>query len=121
MKLPIKWCAIESLDERIFSEGSDVWAFGVVLWEIYSYGVTPYEDLKSQEVQRRVREGHRLAKPENCPKEVYALAKSCWRAKRQDRPTFSNLQAELGTYLRNSNNGSSRDVGASLREATAQS
>jgi hypothetical protein len=100
MKLPVKWCSIEALDERTFSEASDVWAFGVTVWEIFMYGEMPYPSVKPQEIQRRVREGLRLSTPYGCPADLYGLLSSCWRASPADRPTFTEIHRELITYLR---------------------
>ncbi|EDQ85658.1 uncharacterized protein MONBRDRAFT_29090 [Monosiga brevicollis MX1] len=118
MKLPVKWCAIEALDDRIFSEKSDVWAYGVVMWEISSYGAMPYEDVKTQEVQRRVREGLRLEPVPNTNPDYFALAKSCWRLDRHERPSFANMAQELQTYLRNNNAAAVRDIGAALKSTS---
>eukprot|EP00056_Hartaetosiga_gracilis_P009149 m.131200 g.131200 ORF g.131200 m.131200 type:complete len:780 (-) comp13070_c0_seq2:1491-3830(-) len=120
MKLPVKWCSIEALDDRLFSEGSDVWAFGIVMWEIMSYGALPYGKLKTQEVQRKVRSGLRLDKAEGCPDEFHQLASSCWEAKRLDRPSFANLASELKTYLRTHSTGAVRDIGLTLKESISQ-
>eukprot|EP00049_Salpingoeca_infusionum_P013401 m.250470 g.250470 ORF g.250470 m.250470 type:complete len:775 (+) comp15437_c0_seq1:47-2371(+) len=117
MKLPVKWCSIEALDDRVFSEGSDVWAFGVVLWEIANYGTTPYENLKTQEVQRKVRDGVRLPKPANCPDEYFAIAMSCWQPNRHDRPKFAHIASELGAYLRTQSHETVRDLGVLLKSA----
>eukprot|EP00050_Salpingoeca_kvevrii_P023033 m.136860 g.136860 ORF g.136860 m.136860 type:complete len:119 (+) comp9911_c0_seq2:2158-2514(+) len=83
---------------------------------IFSYGAMPYGGLKTQEVQRRVREGLRLEKPNACPNEFYDLMSSCWAADRQRRPSFENLVSEISTHLRSNTSGSSlRDIGALLK------
>lgn len=113
LKLPVKWCAIESLDDRLFSEASDVWAFGVVMWEIASYGRMPYDQLKTQEVQRKVREGLRLEKPANCPDELYDLMQQCWRVNRTDRPNFHSLCSSINASFM-LEEPSDRDVAATV-------
>eukprot|EP00730_Choanoeca_flexa_P016279 TRINITY_DN7660_c0_g1_i3.p1 TRINITY_DN7660_c0_g1~~TRINITY_DN7660_c0_g1_i3.p1 ORF type:complete len:781 (+),score=272.61 TRINITY_DN7660_c0_g1_i3:134-2476(+) len=117
LKLPVKWCSIEALDDRLFSEKSDVWAFGIVMWEITSYGAMPYQDLKTQEVQRKVREGARLEPVPGTNEDYFAIAKSCWRVDRDARPKFSSISGELSTYLRTFSTGAVRDIGAALKNA----
>eukprot|EP00053_Salpingoeca_punica_P014733 m.134071 g.134071 ORF g.134071 m.134071 type:complete len:756 (+) comp16527_c0_seq2:243-2510(+) len=94
-KLPIKWMAIESLDEKIFSQASDVWSYGVLLWEIMAYGMMPFQEIRNQEIQRRVREGLRLTKPDHADLDFFRIAESCWDRSRKSRPTFVELQREL--------------------------
>lgn len=113
MKLPVKWCSIEALDDRIFSEQSDVWAFGVVLWETMSYGRMPYDQLKTQEVQRKVRDGLRLDHPPHCPHDLYELMLRCWAVERTDRPSFAELTKTL-TAMLSAQKASDRDVAASV-------
>eukprot|EP00047_Mylnosiga_fluctuans_P005670 m.241933 g.241933 ORF g.241933 m.241933 type:complete len:774 (-) comp13936_c0_seq1:86-2407(-) len=113
LKLPVKWCSIEALDDRLFSEASDVWAFGVVLWEIFSYGRMPYEQFKTQEIQRRVRDGLRLEQPPGCDDDLYDLMHSCWEVDRQKRPAFRALTITLGN-AQSAETPSDRDVAAAV-------
>lgn len=103
LTLPIKWCAIEALDSRTFSQASDVWSFGVVLWEIFSYGAVPYREEKLPEIQRKVREGLRLAIPANCSRDIYQIMQTCWMKNPDNRPLFKNLDitlsAKFQTYM----------------------
>eukprot|EP00911_Craspedida_sp_UC1_P002415 UC1_evm3s1801 len=92
LKLPIKWMAPESMDLKMFSRASDVWAFGITLWEIMSYGSTPYSDIRNIEVQPKVRDGYRLPQPKDCPPEFYAVMGRCWDAKWLRRPSFKDLR-----------------------------
>lgn len=90
-KLPVKWVSIEALDEKIFSEASDVWAYGVLLWEILSYGEVPFADVRNQDIQRRVREGLRMECPEGGNEHIFTVAKSCWIVDRNERPKFATI------------------------------
>ncbi|KAF7997213.1 hypothetical protein HCN44_005490 [Aphidius gifuensis] len=90
-KWPIKWYAPESYNFGTFSHASDVWSFGVTLWEMYSYGAQPYGDRKGADVTQLVEKGERLRKPEKCPMPIYLVMKSCWDYEPKNRPTFSEL------------------------------
>ena len=70
---------------------SDVWAFGVVLWEIFSFGLVPYVTMSNEEVVHKVLSGYQMLSPHNCPSEVYALMVKCWNLKATSRPTFKEL------------------------------
>lgn len=76
-KFPIKWTAPEGLAYNRFSTKSDVWAFGVLLWEIATYGNSPYPGVELQHVYPRLEKGYRMAKPPGCPDKVYQLMMSC--------------------------------------------
>lgn len=78
MKLPIKWMAYESMTEKIFSQGSDVWSYGVALWEFMAGGAIPYGELKNVDVLDSVKKGLRLEKPAACPTELHELLLTCW-------------------------------------------
>eukprot|EP00042_Codosiga_hollandica_P045886 m.473191 g.473191 ORF g.473191 m.473191 type:complete len:175 (-) comp57119_c0_seq12:209-733(-) len=95
LKLPIKWMAIEALDYRIFSEKSDVWSYGVVLWEITSYGTTPFKEIKNSEAQRLIREGLRLEQMDGVDDNFFEYMSTCWAEKKEDRPTFEQLLATV--------------------------
>eukprot|EP00035_Acanthoeca_spectabilis_P031997 m.16689 g.16689 ORF g.16689 m.16689 type:complete len:763 (-) comp5080_c0_seq2:70-2358(-) len=90
--VPIRWCAVEVIMEAKVSEASDVWSFGVLLWEIFSHGDMPYTDMTNSEVWMAVREGLRLHCPAGCPEEVYSVATACWRSDPSARPTFGSLR-----------------------------
>lgn len=102
--LPIKWMAIECLKDSVFTRESDVWSFGVVMWEIMSRGKTPYTGIKPEDLIEYVDAGERLVKPASTPAEVYGIMTSCWKANPKDRPTFSKISTELHMLL----DGSSR-------------
>ncbi|XP_026482534.1 tyrosine kinase receptor Cad96Ca-like [Ctenocephalides felis] len=93
-RLPIRWMAPESLYDNVFSVQSDVWSFGVLMWEIVTLGSTPYPGLSAADVMRKVRDGHRLDKPEHCKRELYNIMYYCWAREPADRPGFPEC-AEL--------------------------
>ncbi|CAF4306173.1 unnamed protein product, partial [Rotaria magnacalcarata] len=79
--------AIESLLSGIYTEMSDVWSFGVLLWEMFSYGIQPYYGRTNPEVIEMIRDRKLLTCPMNCPKRIYALMCSCWEELSEQRPT----------------------------------
>ncbi|XP_057308321.1 tyrosine-protein kinase HCK-like [Hydractinia symbiolongicarpus] len=97
-RLPIKWMAIESLTDYIFSEKTDVWSFGVVLWELMTLGKQPYSGLNNQDVEKHLLDGKRLPQPQNCPDEIYNIMSSCWLELPEPRPNFTNLHQRLSEY-----------------------
>uniref|UniRef100_A0A4X1VJD9 Tyrosine-protein kinase Mer n=2 Tax=Sus scrofa TaxID=9823 RepID=A0A4X1VJD9_PIG len=98
-KMPVKWIAIESLADRVYTSKSDVWAFGVTMWEIATRGMTPYPGVQNHEMYDYLLHGHRLKQPEDCLDELYEIMHSCWRAEPLDRPTFSVLRLQLEKLL----------------------
>ncbi|KAM6962479.1 megakaryocyte-associated tyrosine-protein kinase [Aplochiton taeniatus] len=99
-KLPVKWSSPEALrKEQKLSSRSDVWSYGVLLWEIFSYGRQPYPKMCVSEVWERVQQGYRLEAPEGCPAGVYLLMRSCWEAEPRHRPPFHKLRLKLDNEL----------------------
>uniref|UniRef100_A0A4W4GPG5 Focal adhesion kinase 1 n=1 Tax=Electrophorus electricus TaxID=8005 RepID=A0A4W4GPG5_ELEEL len=98
-KLPIKWMAPESINFRRFTSSSDVWMFGVCMWEILMYGVKPFQGVKNNDVIGRIENGERLAMPHNCPPTLYSLMTKCWAYDPSKRPRFNELKAQLSTIL----------------------
>ncbi|XP_040275756.1 megakaryocyte-associated tyrosine-protein kinase [Bufo bufo] len=94
-RLPIKWTAPEALQHNKFSSRSDVWSFGILLWEIFSYGRSPYPKMSVREVAEKVQIGYRMDAPENCQPVVYTLMKSCWEDDPGKRPSFKKLKEKL--------------------------
>ncbi|CAG4979804.1 unnamed protein product [Parnassius apollo] len=93
---PIKWLALESLSRRQFSPAADVWALGVLLWELTTLAHQPYAEVDPFEVAAYLRDGYRLQQPANCPDELFAVMAYCWAMSPDDRPTLPQLQ----TFLR---------------------
>lgn len=93
-RIPFAWCAPESLRVGSFSLSSDVWMFGVTLWEMFTYCEEPWFGLSGRQILWRVeREGERLEKPQDCPQEIYAVMRKCWACNPTDRPSFAQLTA----------------------------
>ncbi|XP_072111934.1 tyrosine-protein kinase RYK isoform X1 [Mobula birostris] len=103
---PVRWMALESLVNSEFSSASDVWAFGVTLWELMTLGQTPYVDIDPFEMAAYLKDGYRIAQPINCPDELFAVMACCWALDREERPKFQQLvqcltefHAALGAYV----------------------
>ncbi|XP_059220270.1 tyrosine-protein kinase transmembrane receptor Ror isoform X2 [Stomoxys calcitrans] len=96
--LPVRWMPSESILYGKFTTESDVWSFGVVLWEIYSYGVQPYYGHSNQEVINLVRSRQLLHCPEDCPSAVYSLMIECWHEQSVRRPSFTEITQRLKTW-----------------------
>nr|CDS31125.1 tyrosine protein kinase Abl [Hymenolepis microstoma] len=94
-KFPIKWTAPEGLAYFRFSSKSDVWAFGVVLWELATYGLSPYPGVELHGVYQLLEKGYRMQRPHGCPESVYSIMLRCWSWEAADRPTFAEIKAEL--------------------------
>ncbi|XP_074102045.1 protein tyrosine kinase 2 Fak isoform X2 [Cotesia typhae] len=98
-KLPIKWMAPESINFRRFTTSSDVWMFGVCMWEILMLGVKPFQGVKNNEVIRKLENGERLALPDRCPPRLYSLMSQCWSYEPSKRPTFKDIRENLHEIL----------------------
>ncbi|KAM6084950.1 proto-oncogene tyrosine-protein kinase ROS isoform 1-T1 [Theristicus caerulescens] len=93
--LPVRWMAPESLIDGVFTNRSDVWAFGVLVWETLTLGQQPYPGFSNTEVLHHVRSGGRLESPNNCPDDLCDLMTRCWAQDPHNRPTFSYIQDKL--------------------------
>ncbi|XP_018404587.1 PREDICTED: tyrosine-protein kinase receptor torso-like [Cyphomyrmex costatus] len=100
-KLPLKWMAIEALTHQIYTTYSDVWAFGILLWEIVTLGATPYPDTPTNRILQFLKFGYRMERPPNCSRELYSIMYSCWNIRPQSRPTFIELKQSLDKLLSN--------------------
>ncbi|XP_019372578.1 PREDICTED: angiopoietin-1 receptor [Gavialis gangeticus] len=98
-RLPVRWMAIESLNYSVYTTNSDVWSYGVLLWEIVSLGGTPYCGMTCAELYEKLPQGYRLEKPLNCDDEVYDLMRQCWREKTYERPSFAQILVSLNRML----------------------
>ncbi|KAL9988309.1 hypothetical protein ACROYT_G002742 [Oculina patagonica] len=98
-KFPIKWTAPEALAYNTFSIKSDVWAFGILLWELATYGMSPYPGIDLSQVYEMLESGYRMPCPDGCPQEVYDMMKRCWSWDALDRPTFSEIHKWLNSVF----------------------
>ncbi|XP_059133936.1 tyrosine-protein kinase Fer isoform X1 [Peromyscus eremicus] len=94
-QIPIKWTAPEALNYGRYSSESDVWSFGILLWETFSLGVCPYPGMTNQQAREQVERGYRMSAPQNCPEEISKIMMKCWDYKPENRPRFSDLHKEL--------------------------
>uniref|UniRef100_A0A8D1IMH6 Tyrosine-protein kinase receptor UFO n=1 Tax=Sus scrofa TaxID=9823 RepID=A0A8D1IMH6_PIG len=99
-KMPVKWIAIESLADRVYTSKSDVWSFGVTMWEIATRGQTPYPGVENSEIYDYLRQGNRLKQPVDCLDGLYALMSRCWELNPRDRPSFAELREDLENTLK---------------------
>ncbi|KAJ6629276.1 Vascular endothelial growth factor receptor 1 [Pseudolycoriella hygida] len=100
--LPLKWLALESISDQTFSTLSDVWSFGILMWELFSLGTTPYPGMEAnQEFFYKLRKGYRMEKPESATKEVYDLMLQCWSRDPESRPLFNILEEKLRKVMDN--------------------
>ncbi|XP_042268969.1 tyrosine-protein kinase Fes/Fps isoform X1 [Thunnus maccoyii] len=94
-QIPVKWTAPEALNYGRYTTDSDVWSFGVLLWETFSMGMTPYASMTNQQTRDEVERGYRMPAPHGCPSEISRLMTSCWQYDPRNRPSFKKLQADL--------------------------
>ncbi|XP_053460093.1 tyrosine-protein kinase ABL2 isoform X6 [Nycticebus coucang] len=118
-KFPIKWTAPESLAYNTFSIKSDVWAFGVLLWEIATYGMSPYPGIDLSQVYDLLEKGYRMEQPEGCPPKVYELMRACWKWSPADRPSFAETHQAFETMFHDSS--ISEEVAEELGRAASSS
>ncbi|XP_046457028.1 vascular endothelial growth factor receptor 1-like isoform X1 [Daphnia pulex] len=98
--MPIKWMAIESLTDRIFSTQSDVWSYGVLLWEIFTLGKVPYPGLEgNHQLVRQLEKGYRMEKPDFAPNYMGEIMASCWKADPKERPSFSEMEQIISSQM----------------------
>ncbi|NP_001424249.1 ephrin type-A receptor 5 isoform i [Homo sapiens] len=100
-KIPIRWTAPEAIAFRKFTSASDVWSYGIVMWEVVSYGERPYWEMTNQDVIKAVEEGYRLPSPMDCPAALYQLMLDCWQKERNSRPKFDEIVNMLDKLIRN--------------------
>lgn len=97
--MPIKWLAIEALLQHEFSFKTDVWSFGILLYEMYSFGEVPFVDIPTRELGDYLKAGNRPEAPELCNDEIFKIMQICWQEKPEDRPTFDEILEKLTKVL----------------------
>lgn len=102
-KFPVKWTAPEAIEKKEFSTKSDVWSFGILLWEIFAFGRNPYPRIPTDQVLTKVLQNYRMDMPDNCPPDIYALMKTCWERDLRKRPSFAKIAARLQDPHRETN------------------
>ncbi|KAI8488365.1 Ephrin type-A receptor 5 [Branchiostoma belcheri] len=100
-KIPIRWTAPEAIAFRKFTSASDVWSYGVLVWEVMSYGERPYWNWSNQDVIKSVEAGYRLPPPMDCPQAIYQLMTDCWERERNARPKFTLIVERVDRMIRN--------------------
>ncbi|XP_038063285.1 uncharacterized protein LOC119733977 isoform X2 [Patiria miniata] len=99
-RLPIKWMAPESIFDKVYTSYSDVWSFGVFMWELFQLGGTPYPGVPvDEEFYNRLKNGYRMCAPDHAPQEIYHIMLECWNTEAKERPDFSDLVIKLGDQL----------------------
>ncbi|XP_076982353.1 fibroblast growth factor receptor 2 isoform X11 [Tamandua tetradactyla] len=115
-RLPVKWMAPEALFDRVYTHQSDVWSFGVLMWEIFTLGGSPYPGIPVEELFKLLKEGHRMDKPANCTNELYMMMRDCWHAVPSQRPTFKQLVEDLDRTLTLTTNEEYLDLSQPLEQ-----
>ena len=98
-KIPVRWTAPEAIAFRKFTSASDVWSFGIVMWEVMSYGERPYWDWSNQEVIKAIEKGFRLPAPMDCPEAIHQLMLDTWQKERAHRPSFASVVKTLDKLI----------------------
>lgn len=98
-RLPVKWMALEALIDRVYTTQSDVWSFGVLTWEITTFGGSPYPGIPVEKLYSLLKSGYRMIRPINCSKELYQIMLNCWQEFAENRPTFPDLVREFDRMI----------------------
>ncbi|XP_042602024.1 ephrin type-A receptor 7-like isoform X1 [Cyprinus carpio] len=107
----VLWTAPEAIQYHRYSSASDVWSFGIVMWEVMSFGERPYWDMGNQDVIKAIEDGFRLPAPVNCPPSLHQLMLDCWQKERTERPTFTQIHSALSKTMRSPDNIGSSTLG----------
>uniref|UniRef100_A0A3B4AP64 receptor protein-tyrosine kinase n=1 Tax=Periophthalmus magnuspinnatus TaxID=409849 RepID=A0A3B4AP64_9GOBI len=100
-KIPVRWTAPEAIAYRKFTSASDVWSYGIVMWEVMSFGERPYWDMSNQDVINAIEQDYRLPPPMDCPSALHQLMLDCWQKDRNVRPRFTDIVSTLDKMIRN--------------------
>ncbi|XP_062500312.1 insulin-like growth factor 1 receptor [Corticium candelabrum] len=99
MELPVKWMAPESLCYRLFTTQSDVWSYGVTIWEVMTLAQVPYSEIGNEKVLSYISNGGRMSQPKNCPQKIYDIMIQCWQFEANHRPSFTTIMSDIETFL----------------------
>ncbi|XP_065204975.1 fibroblast growth factor receptor homolog 1-like isoform X2 [Planococcus citri] len=116
-RLPIKWMAPEALTHMFNTSQSDVWSYGVVMWEIWTMGAVPYSAYKNNEIEQLLKDGVRLKKPDKCSSKTFILMRDCWSYKAEDRPSFSDIVNDLEILIQEKSYSSKAKIQRSESES----
>ena len=97
--IPVKWTAPECIQHNHFSIKSDVWSFGILLFELVTHGCTPYPGMRNKEILTKLKQGYRMPRPNKCPEMLYKIMLDCWKAEPNKRPTFEDLKSRLADQI----------------------
>ncbi|XP_030629334.1 ephrin type-B receptor 1-B [Chanos chanos] len=100
-KIPVRWTSPEAIAYRKFTSASDVWSYGIVMWEVMSFGERPYWDMSNQDVINAIEQDYRLPPPMDCPTALHQLMLDCWQKDRNTRPRFTDIVNTLDKLIRN--------------------
>ncbi|XP_033006016.1 ephrin type-B receptor 1 isoform X6 [Lacerta agilis] len=100
-KIPVRWTAPEAIAYRKFTSASDVWSYGILMWEVMSFGERPYWDMSNQDVINAIEQDYRLPPPMDCPAALHQLMLDCWQKDRNTRPRFAEIVNTLDKMIRN--------------------
>uniref|UniRef100_UPI0037E84DB1 tyrosine-protein kinase ZAP-70 n=1 Tax=Semicossyphus pulcher TaxID=241346 RepID=UPI0037E84DB1 len=118
-KWPLKWYAPECIHFHKFSSKSDVWSFGITMWEAFSYGGKPYKKMKGMDVMRFIDGGSRMECPSACPERMYTVMKECWTYKHEERPDFKKVEESMRSYHFSVSNKAKPEEAAAAAAAAA--
>ncbi|XP_063698328.1 tyrosine-protein kinase receptor torso [Culicoides brevitarsis] len=115
-KLPIKWLALESMTRQMYNVYTDVWSYGILLYEIFTLGNDPYPSIPTNKLLDALKAGYRLEKPQNCSDTVYNLMESCWLENPNQRPDFTEIKQMLQRLIIETKNGTKEHVSLAKKE-----
>ena len=94
-KVPLKWMAPEAVHHRLYTSQSDIWSYGILLWEIMTMGESPFKDVHFEQFMENLRTGAHPEQPPYCPNNVFNVMQACWRFRPEDRPTWSQVENSM--------------------------
>ncbi|KAG9339829.1 hypothetical protein JZ751_022507 [Albula glossodonta] len=121
-RLPVKWMAPESIFDCVYTVQSDVWSYGILLWEIFTLGKSPYPGVPvDTRFYQMIKDGYQMCKPDFAPEEIYAIMKTCWNLEPTDRPAFSKIVQTMEELFQDSSEQAYKNVLNNALDAKAES